>query len=426
MPNERKINAGPLKYYLSMKGINLVVFILFFLCACSQNNKVEESTLDAAEIPIDAIGVLMNSDTLKPPVLVPALPGVRVNAGLPDEHFFAENYGETGGISYMQNYTTDQGLSLDAINFGHKSAICDKAGNLWFATEGGGVSRYDGKSFANFTYASGLASNNVRCVAEDRHGNIWFGTYLGGLSRYDGKSFSNFTTVHGLASDVITSITEDKKGNLWVGTQGGGVSRYDGKSFVNFTTAQGLANDIVLSIVQDNTGNLWFGTYGGGVSRYDGKSFTTFTKKHGLANNFVGSIIADKFGNLWFGSNGKGVTRFDGKEFKVFTTAQGLSYNNILSISEDKKVTFGLALMEEGCQDSMRRRLLSIAPIHLRLTIPLPILPPHMAFPAMMQLPSAKMKQATFGLEPMVVGFHVMMEKLLSPITQEMVYPTIR
>ena len=80
------------------------------------------------------------------------------------------------------------------------------------------------------------------------------------MSRYDGKSFTNFTKAQGLANNDVWNITEDKMGNLWFGTSGGGVSRYDGKSFINFTTAQGLADDKVYDIVIDSQENIFIGT----------------------------------------------------------------------------------------------------------------------------------------------------------------------
>ena len=89
------------------------------------------------------------------------------------------------------------------------------------------------------------------------------GTFNGGVFRFDGKSFVNFTTAQGLASNSVFSSMEDKTGNLWFGTDGGGVSRYDGKSFTNFTKAQGLADNIVFSIAQDQLVNLWFAPEGG-------------------------------------------------------------------------------------------------------------------------------------------------------------------
>lgn len=280
------------------------------------------------------------------------------------------------------NFTTSQGLADNKV----LSVVEDKAGNLWFGTQFGGVSRYEGnrsnhpcnknicthdlriqqdskehnkelaKSFTNFTKLQGLAHYNVRTITEDKNGNLWFGTYGGGASRYDGKSFTNFTTAQGLATNFVRSITEDKTGNLWFGTFVGGVSRYDGKSFTNYTTTQGLANNVVWGIREDKSGNLWFGTYDGGVSRYDGKSFTNFTTAQGLAHNIVWGITEDKIGNLWFATQLGGVSCYDGKSFTNYTTAQGLANNNVVNITEDKmgNLWFGTTGGGVSCYDGNR------------------------------------------------------------------------
>ena len=256
------------------------------------------------------------------------------------------------GLGPFTTFDTDNGLALDALGYG-KSILCDSNGNLWFGTQGGGVSKYDGKSFTTFTTSQGLAANSVLSIAEDKNGNLWFGTEGGGVSKYDGKSFTTFTTDQGLASNIVRSIAEDKNGVMWFGTQKG-VSKYKvngeaitninnkekntvNNSFTNFTTDQGLAANYVLSITEDKKGNLWFGTYQGGVSKYDGNSFTTFTTAQGLAGNYVLSITEDKSGNLWFGTYEDGVSKYDGKSFITFTTDQGLAANSVLSIAEDKK-----------------------------------------------------------------------------------------
>ena len=242
-----------------------------------------------------------------------------------------------GGVSrydgkVFTNFSTIQGLASNVV----WSIAEDKTGDLWFGTRGSGVSRYDGKSFTNFTTVQGLTGNIVYSITEDKTENLWFGIFSGGVNRYDGKSLTNFTTAQGLANNSVWSILEDKKGNLWFGTSGGGVSYYDGKSFTNFTTAQGMGSNTVRSIVEDKTGNLWFATEGSGVSRYDGKSFTNFTTAQGLASNTVRCIAEDKTGNLWFATEGSGVSRYDGKSFTNFTTAQGLASNIVYSIVEDK------------------------------------------------------------------------------------------
>ncbi|RAI95120.1 two-component regulator propeller domain-containing protein [Algoriphagus yeomjeoni] len=237
-----------------------------------------------------------------------------------------------GGVSQFKNYSTDNGLALDAVN----SAVLDSRGHLWFATNGGGVSRFDGLAFTNYTTSQGLAGNSVRVALEDSEGILWFGTVGGGVSRYDGKVFTNYTTENGLGDDAILSIMEDSEGNIWFGTYGGGVSKFDGSSFQTYTMEQGLADDVVISIAQDLSGNIWFGTNGGGASKFDGTTFTTFTISEGLASNRIRSIKVDRSGKIWFGTIGGGVSSYDGQNFRTFGHADGLASLVVRSIAETR------------------------------------------------------------------------------------------
>src|SRR5687767_14214379 len=72
--------------------------------------------------------------------------------------------------------------------------------------------------------------DNVHFILLDRKGDLWFATTSNGVYRYDGTSFENFTSKSGLKSNCVVSIIEDKKGNIWFGTNSG-VSRFDGKTF---------------------------------------------------------------------------------------------------------------------------------------------------------------------------------------------------
>jgi sugar lactone lactonase YvrE len=165
-----------------------------------------------------------------------------------------------------KHYDTLNGLAYNVVSDIH----CDPDGIMWFATEGGGVSRYDGNSFSTFTTKDGLAHNDVFTVYCATDGVIWFGTG-GGVSCYDGKNFRNFTVEDGLVGNIVRDIYRDSDGTMWFATKGG-VSRYDGKSFLNFTTKDGLAHNNVFAVYCATDGVLWFGTEGG-VSRYDGRSF---------------------------------------------------------------------------------------------------------------------------------------------------------
>ncbi|MDQ6609267.1 MAG: histidine kinase, partial [Bacteroidota bacterium] len=211
----------------------------------------------------------------------------------------------------------------------------DKVGNFWFGTLDGGVSKYDGKSFTNYTTAQGLADNRVWSMMEDRAGNIWFATDKGGASKYDGKNFIIYTTAQGLASNSVVNISQDNAGNIWFGTHGG-ASKFDGKSFANYTTAQGLPGNNIQGVIQDKEGNLWFATHDDGVSKYDGNRFTGYTTAQGLVSNKVYSLLKDKAENIWVGTNA-GVSRYDGKNFTNYTTEQGLADNYIWAMVEDQQ-----------------------------------------------------------------------------------------
>ena len=120
-----------------------------------------------------------------------------------------------------KNYDTLDGLAHNAVTDIYR----DPDGVMWFATEGGGVSRYDGKEFVNFTIKDGLLHNWVFAIHQDPDGVFWFGT-RGGVSRYDGKEFKNFTTRDGLVHNRVYAIHCSPDGLMWFGTKGG-VSCYE-------------------------------------------------------------------------------------------------------------------------------------------------------------------------------------------------------
>ncbi len=83
----------------------------------------------------------------------------------------------------------------------------------------------DGKLTYNPSYVFALQ------ITPDQ--SVWAATWGGGVSRFDGKHWRNFTTRDGLAGDIVYSIAQEPNGVLWFGTDGG-VSRYDGKSWHNY------------------------------------------------------------------------------------------------------------------------------------------------------------------------------------------------
>ena len=81
-------------------------------------------------------------------------------------------------------------------------------------------------TWRTFDYQQGLVHNNVRQMAFDSEGVMWLATE-GGVSRYDGREFVNFTVEDGLPVSFVTSVCPDAHGAMWFGLWGGGVTRYD-------------------------------------------------------------------------------------------------------------------------------------------------------------------------------------------------------
>lgn len=93
-------------------------------------------------------------------------------------------------------------------------------GAVWAGTWGGGVARFDGKRWKNYTTRDGLAGNIVYSMAQDAQGVFWFGTHRG-VSRFDGKTWKNFGRKEGLIDDNVYALAVAPNGNVWAGTKGG-------------------------------------------------------------------------------------------------------------------------------------------------------------------------------------------------------------
>ena len=108
--------------------------------------------------------------------------------------------------------------------------------------------------------------NYIVAIEVDKNGTVWIGTWGGGLARFDGEKFLNYTVKDGLPSNHVFMLHEDKNGILWVGTSNG-MSQIDNGNFTNkITTHEGLFSNTVFSMDSQQDEILWVGSFGG-VSR---------------------------------------------------------------------------------------------------------------------------------------------------------------
>lgn len=71
-----------------------------------------------------------------------------------------------------------------------------------------------------YSAAEGLSHSNVFRIMQDRRGFLWLSTNYG-VSKFDGKTFQNFTGKSGLKNTVIMSVSERTNGDLLISSLDG-------------------------------------------------------------------------------------------------------------------------------------------------------------------------------------------------------------
>jgi hypothetical protein len=108
--------------------------------------------------------------------------------------------------------------------------------------------------------------NYIVSMVVDHDGTVWCGTWGGGLARFDGTKWRNYTMSDGLPGNLIFMLHRDPTGKLWIGTNNG-VAVVEGdkidKKIKVLTTKDGLIADTVFSMATAEDGSKWLGSFGG-------------------------------------------------------------------------------------------------------------------------------------------------------------------
>ncbi len=259
--------------------------------------------------------------------------------------------------------TRDNGLANEYVFASYVSDSQD----VWFGTNGGGVSRLTADGWKTYFPLHGLADYWVYSFAEQSQQAMWIGTWAG-LSRFDYATGTFHTYLKELVNEWVYGLDFDSLGQLWIGTEGG-VNRFDGTDWVTWTHADGLGapnkhgllfspntglgtrtrHDLsvvtqgsetfnpnyifCIKVAADDT--VWAGTWGGGASWFDGEKWQNLTKDDGLAGNIVYSIEASEDA-MWLGTD-KGLSRYDGENWQTIDASQGLLDSHVYALAIDNQ-----------------------------------------------------------------------------------------
>lgn len=216
--------------------------------------------------------------------------------------------------------------------------VQDGKGNLWIATNGGGVLCFD--TFKKHFVAMYSSSSSDRrklssyyCSSLCLDDNfLWIGTVFG-LSCID---LNNRHTVPlpSVLSDFKQNIIDIALGDnnfLWLVTRNG-LYRYDksNQTLHEYTTSDGLPDNYVTSLQYIENGGLWVST-NSGLAYYNSykDSFTSYSRYEGVKISQYKDRVSsqDNTGVLFFGGT-QGITYFDNKIFKEATKVKGLVFTD--------------------------------------------------------------------------------------------------
>jgi len=245
----------------------------------------------------------------------------------------------------FRNYNVDDGLAQSQVFCIYQ----DSKGYMWFGTNGGGASKFDGKKFQNLTVTNGGLSDYIYSITEDKEQNMYYGTYDGLQIKGSYKDI-RYDSTNGLPHNAVFSLYADKAGKVWVGTQKGVCFIDENKKPVLLKGDKTLEEALVWTIYQDNRGNYWFGTREHGACKYTpnaSKPFTWFTTDKDVSSSWVRSFNEDSKGNIFIGTVA-GLIQVDAQGLTQKMDYPGLSFSNLgaTTISKDKNQTFWIGTNE--------------------------------------------------------------------------------
>jgi signal transduction histidine kinase/ligand-binding sensor domain-containing protein len=212
----------------------------------------------------------------------------------------------------------------------------DRQGNLWIATLGEGlwrarVDKTSTRTIERTVLRTGLSSDSVQSLLEDRDGNIWVGT-TAGLHRLTERKLTpiedvgfvvdvapgdngsaeagttngliNFSMIPGQwqrarnapRGPALRTLFRDAQGSLWIGTNDG-AWRLSRGVFTRVPLPKPPTTAITL-ITSAARGGVWLG-YDNWLYRWDGRAITRLEISPGHGVNQITQAHTDTSGRLW-------------------------------------------------------------------------------------------------------------------------------
>ena len=143
---------------------------------------------------------------------------------------------------------------------------------------------------------NGLPTGEANAILQTSDGYIWIGSY-GGLIRYDGSSFRNYSTEGKLPSASVRSLFEDSEGTLWIGTNDAGVFYMQNDEIIPVENSIENSFMIIRDFVEGYSNTIYVASNSGMAMIHGGK--LTPCRGDRINSEAVYSVGVDSFGRVW-------------------------------------------------------------------------------------------------------------------------------
>ena len=162
-----------------------------------------------------------------------------------------------------------------------------------------------------FNRDNGLPTNEANVVIQTDDGYLWVGSY-GGLLRYDGTSFRNFSAEGAIATPSIRVLFQDSVGRLWIGSSDAGVFVYENYTFTAVPCSENSGFLSIRDFAEDSRGTIYVATSSGVCEIRDGL-LTPLTDPQVMGETAL-NLGIDPYDRLWCAlSNGSCAVLRDGR-----------------------------------------------------------------------------------------------------------------
>ncbi|MBE5794404.1 MAG: HD domain-containing protein [Clostridiales bacterium] len=195
---------------------------------------------------------------------------------------------------------------------------------------------------------NGLPTGEANVVYQTSDHYIWIGSY-GGLVRYDGSNFRNFSQEGLIPSSSIRAILEDREGRLWVGTNDAGLFVLEEGSFTRVQEAGEPVFLCIRAIAQGQDGTIYAASSSGLACVQDG--ILTPVEDHPLlTGQTVYSLGVDAYGRIWAALNDWQCAVVDGTQVAGIVTSEMIfpDGQQIYAVASDKEGRIYLGSYQNG------------------------------------------------------------------------------